>query len=243
MKVFSLAILAVAAAASASASAVASLRGSDDDEQMKRDLFKINDIGVGVNLLDEADAPADGFRLDFTHRDRGNTDVNVGEGEANGFLLAASASGAGEDRLLSVPFKNAETETESGHRGTTTSDVGEGEDRLLSVSVPVKNAETETSNLGHRRRTTTLGEADKAGKASPPNFDKGGLKRRREHQCDSMAPFEGSFVYQDGCDGNPWEVKITCNKKGRNKDRRSGVTCSYFEENLVSLLFVYYRYS
>lgn len=244
MKVFSLAILAAAAAASASASAVASLRGSDDDEQMKRGL-KINDIGVGVNLLDEADAPADGFRLDFTHRDRGNTDVNVGEGEANGLsLLAASASHAGEDRLLSVPpFKNAETETKSGHRGTTTSDVGEGVDRLLSVSVPVKNAETETSNLGHRRRTTTLGEADKAGKASPPNFDKGGLKRRREHQCDSMAPFEGSFVYQDGCDGNPWEVKITCNKKGRNKDRRSGVTCSYFEENLVSLLFVYYRYS
>ncbi len=216
---FSFVILAAAAAASASASAVASLRGSDDDEQMKRDLT-INDIGVSVNLLDEADAPADGFRLDFTHRDRGNTDVNVGEGEANGFLLAASASGAGEDRLLSVPFKNAETETESGHRGTTTSDVGEGEDRLLSVSVPVKNAETKTSNLGHR-----------------------GLKRRREHQCDSMAPFEGSFVYQDGCDGNPWEVKITCNKKGRNKDRRSGVTCSYFEENLVSLLFVYYRYS
>ena len=236
MKVFSFAILAAAAGASASASAVASLRGSD--EQMKRDL-KTNDIGVGVNLLDEADAPADGFRLDFTHRDRGNTDVNVGEGEANGFLLAASASGAGEDRLLSVPFKNAETETESGHRGTTTSDVGEGEDRLLSVSVPVKNAETETSNLGHRRRTT-VGEADKAGKAS--NFDEG-LKRKREHQCDSMALFEGSFVYQDGCDGNPWEVKITCNKKGRNKDRRSGVTCSYFEENLVSLLFVYYRYS
>ena len=240
MKVFSLAILAVAAAASASASAVASLRGSDDDEQMKRDLFKINDIGVGVNLLDEADAPADGFRLDFTHRDRGNTDVNVGEGEANGFLLAASASGAGEDRLLSVPFKNAETETDRGHRGITTSDVGEGEDRLLSVSVPVKNAETETSNLGHRRRTTTLGEADKAGKAS--NFDEG-LKRKREHQCDSMALFEGSFFYQDGFDGNPWEFKITCNKKGRNKDRRSGVTCSYFEENLVSLLFVYYRYS
>jgi len=239
MKVFSLAIIAVAAAASASASAVASLRGSD--EQMKRDL-KTNDIGVGVNLLDEADAPADGFRLDFTHRDRGNTDVNVGEGEANGFLLAASASGAGEDRLLSVPFKNAETETESGHRGTTTSDVGEGEDRLLSVSVPVKNAETETSNLGHRRRTTTLDEADKAGKASSPNFDKGGLKRRREHQCD-MYQFEGEFVYEAGCDGNPWEVTITCNKKGRNKDRRSGVTCSYFEENLVSLLFVYYRYS
>ena len=243
MKVFSFAILAAAAAASASASAVASLRGSDDDEQMqmKRDL-KINDIGVGVNLLDEADAPADGFRLDFTHRDRGNTDVNVGEGEANGFLLAASASGAGEDRLLSVPFKNAETETKNGHRGTTTSDVGEGEDRLLSVSVPVKNAETDTSNLGHRRRTT--GEADKAGKASPSNFYEGGLKRRREHQCDSMAPFEGTFVYQAGCDGNPWEVRITCNKKGRNKDRRrSGVTCSYFEENLVSLLFVYYRYS
>jgi hypothetical protein len=37
------------------------------NEQMKRDL-KINDIGVGVNLLDEADAPADGFRLDFTLR-------------------------------------------------------------------------------------------------------------------------------------------------------------------------------
>jgi hypothetical protein len=48
----------------------------------------------------------------------------------------------------------------------------------------------------HRRRTT-VGEADKAGKAS--NFDEG-LKRKREHQCDSMALFEGSFVYQDGCD-------------------------------------------
>jgi hypothetical protein len=163
--------------------------------------------------------------------------VNVGEGEANGFLLAASASGAGEDRLLSVPFKNAETKSKSGHRGTT--DVGEGEDRLLPV--PVKDAETETSNLGHRRRTT--GEADKAGKASPSNFYEG-RKRKREHQCD-MYQFEGTFVYQNDCDGNPWEVKITCNKKGRNKDRRSGsgVTCSYFEENLVSLLFVYYRYS
>jgi hypothetical protein len=273
---------------------------------MKHDL-KINDIGVGVNLLDEADAPADGFRLDFTHRDRGNTDVNVGEGEANGFLLAASASGAGEDRLLSVPFKNAETETKNGHRGTTTSDVGEGEDRLLSVSVPVKNAETETSNLGHRRRTTTsdvgegedrllsvsvpvknaetetsnlghrrrtttsdvgegedrllsvsvpvknaetetsnlghrrtttVGEADKAGKASPPNFDEGaGPKRHRErqHQCDSMYPFEGSYVYQGGCGGNSFEVLITCENKGRKEESRNGVICNYYEETLVSV--------
>jgi hypothetical protein len=111
------------------------------------------------------------------------------------------------------------------------------------LSDPFKNAKTETSNLGHRRRTTTLGEADKAGKASPPNSDEvGGLKRKREHECD-MYQFEGEFVYQAGCDGNPWKISITCNKKGRNKDRRSGVTCSYFEEDLVSLLFVYYRYS
>jgi hypothetical protein len=139
------------------------------------------------------------------HRDRGNTDVNVGEGEANGFLLAASASGAGED-----------------------------EDRLLSV--PFKNAKTETSNLGHRR--TTVGEADKAGKASPPNSDEvGGLKRKREHECD-MYQFEGEFVYQAGCDGNPWKISITCDKKGRKEERRSGLICTYYDEDLVSVLFV-----
>jgi hypothetical protein len=55
MKVFSLAILAVAAAASASA--VASLRGSD--EQMKRDLKKINDIGVDVDQANALDLDLD----------------------------------------------------------------------------------------------------------------------------------------------------------------------------------------
>jgi len=181
-----------------------------------------------------------------SHRGRGNTDVNVGEGEANGFL-AASASVFGsaiakENEPFLPTVKNAETESihlSLRGRGNTkmltldaASASGAGEDRLLSD--PFKNAETETSNLGHRRRTT-VGEADKAGKASPPNIYEGGRKRHRQHQCDL---FEGKFVYQNGCDGNPWEVTITCDKKGRNKDRRSGVTCSYFEENLVSLLFV-----
>ena len=105
-----------------------------------------------------------------------------------------------------------------------------GEDHLM-LPVPVKNAETETSNLGHRRTR----EADKAGKASPPNFDEGELKRHREHQCDSMAPYKGLFVYQAGCGGNSFEVSITCENKGRKEERRSGVTCTFYEKTLVSL--------
>jgi len=78
-----------------------------------------------------------------------DAETETGEGEANGFL--ASASGAGEDRLLPVPFKNAETETKSAHR------------------------------------RTTVGEADEAGTASPPNSDEVGRKRLRQHESSAKA--------------------------------------------------------
>lgn len=74
-----------------------------------------------------------------------------GEGEANGFL--ASASGAGEDRLLPVPFKNAETETKSAHRRTT---VGEA-DEAGTASPP-------NSDEGGRKRSRQHELSAKAGK-------------------------------------------------------------------------------
>jgi hypothetical protein len=151
-------------------------------------------------------------------------------------IAAAASASVGsaiakeEDRLLPVPFKSAETtEPKSVHRGTTNVDVGE--DRLM-LPVPVNNAETKIKS-----GTRTLGEADKAGKASPPNpnFNEGARHRQRQHQCDSMYPFEGSFVYQGGCGGNSFEVKITCENKGRKEERRNGVICNYYEETLVSV--------
>jgi hypothetical protein len=116
-------------------------------------------------------------------------------------------------------------------KNTETTSVGLVTTKEKESFLPVKNSETKSS---HRRTSTTIAEANKAGKASPPNSDEVGLKRKREHEC-STAQFEGTRVYQNGCDGDPWEVRITCEKKGRNEDRRSGVTCTYYEENLVSV--------
>ena len=76
---------------------------------------------------------------------------------------------------------------------------------------------------------------DKAGKAKASESEEVSLHRERQHQCDSMAPFEGSFVYQGGCRGNAFEVSITCEDKGRKEERRSGLMCSFYEETLVSL--------
>ena len=93
MKVFSFAILAAAAGASASASAVASLRGSN--EQMKRDL-KINDIGVDVNLPDQAEA----VDVDLDFNAGGNSEVGGGNsangGVGNRFNGAGGGGGGGD---------------------------------------------------------------------------------------------------------------------------------------------------
>ena len=72
---------------------------------------------------------------------------------------------------------------------------------------------------------------DKAGKVS----EEVSLHRERQHQCDSMYLFGGSFVYEGGCGGNSFEVKITCENKGRKEERRNGVICNYYEETVVSL--------
>jgi hypothetical protein len=61
------------------------------------------------------------------------------------------------------------------------------------------------------------------------------LHRERQHQCDSMYLFGGSFVYQGGCGGNAFEVLISCENKGRKEESRNGVICNYYEETLVSL--------
>jgi hypothetical protein len=102
--------------------------------------------------------------------------------------------------------------------------------------LPVKNAETKTKR-GRRRTTINNIEKIKAGKASPPNpnSDEVVLKRKRERKCRTARLFEAKFVYQNGCDGDPWEVTITCDKKGRGEERDSGLMCNYYEENLVSV--------
>ena len=73
---------------------------------------------------------------------------------------------------------------------------------------------------------------DKEGKAS----EEVSLHRVRQHNlCDSMDPFEGSFVYQSGCGGNAFEVSITCEDKGRKGEQRDGLLCTFFEKTVVSL--------
>lgn len=92
-----------------------------------------------------------------------------------------------------------------------------------------------------------FGEASKAGKVKDkktgPNPGKSKrlkLKRYREHECNIMAPYLGTFVYQSGCGDDAWEVNIRCETKGRKEERRSGLMCSYSEKDLVSFLCVTY---
>ena len=80
----------------------------------------------------------------------------------------------------------------------------------------------------------TANNGDKAGKAS----EEVSLHRVRQRRCDSMAQFEGSYVYQGGCGGNAFEVSITCEDKGRKEERRDGLMCTFFEKTMVSILFV-----
>ena len=80
----------------------------------------------------------------------------------------------------------------------------------------------------------TANNGDKAGKSS----EEVSLHRRRERLCDSMASFEGLFVYQSGCFGNAFEVSITCEDKGRRGEQRDGLMCTFFEKTVVSILFV-----
>jgi hypothetical protein len=140
-------------------------------------------------------------------------------------IVAASVGSAiAKENEPFLPVKNTETTS-----------VGLVATKEKESFLPVKNAETKTKR-GRRRTTIKNIEKIKAGKASPPNpnSDEVVLKRKRERKC-STALFEGKFVYQNGCDGDPWEVTITCDKKGRNEDRRSGLMCTYYEENLVSV--------
>ena len=80
-----------------------------------------------------------------------------------------------------------------------------------------------------------IANKDKAGKAS--ESEEVSLHRERQRQCDSMAPFEGSFVYQggSGCGGNAFEVSITCEDKGRKEEQHDGLMCTFFEKTVVSL--------
>ena len=79
---------------------------------------------------------------------------------------------------------------------------------------------------------------DKAGKAKASESEEVSLHRVRQRLCDSMDPFEGLFVYQSGCFGNAFEVSITCEDKGRKGKQRDGLTCTFFEKTVVSILFV-----
>ena len=142
-------------------------------------------------------------------------------------IVAASVGSAiAKENEPFLPVKNTET-TSVGLVAT------KEKESFLPVPVTVKNAETKTKR-GRRRTTMNNIEANKAGKASPPNSDEVVLKRKRERKC-STALFEGKFVYRNGCDGDPWEVTITCDKKGRGEERDSGLMCNYYEENLVSV--------
>ncbi len=78
------------------------------------------------------------------------------------------------------------------------------------------------------RASEPEGKGDKNKKTAPnPGVRP---KRYREHQC-TMKPFLGSWIYQNGCGGDPWMVRISCEKKGR---RGGGLMCSYYEDNTVS---------
>ena len=164
-------------------------------------------------------------------------------------IFAASVGLAIADPETFLPAKN-ETKSKSGHHRETflatknETEIGHHGETFLPATAPAKN-ETE---IGHHRATlvepTKAGKVEatkaKAGKApsgKPLYSDEGLLHRKREHKhkC-SVTPFKGHWMYQSGCDGTPWEVTIKCEKKGRGEERNSGLTCTYYEKKLVSVL-------